>query len=161
MTVHNKTTKKKPNCRLLRFNGISILFLYFIFWFRCFPQNTVYATNGFASQIMFVAHSIFWTWNNDNLLLLLCCLVLLYLFCGHTQQTILDKKLLLLLGGRRWLRRLCVIYQNYFKCECVKDTALDKSKVIHKFECHKHRAFFNQKGYNANRKKKKLLLMRL
>lgn len=31
------------------------------------------------------------------------------------------------------------------KCECVKDTASDQSKVIHKFECHIYTIF---KGYS-------------
>lgn len=35
------------------------------------------------------------------------------------------------------------------KCECVKDTTLDKLKVKYKFECHIYTVFL-LKGYNVN-----------
>lgn len=70
------------------------LFLYFFFLFLLILHMHVWLPQmglpfflslllllvvSFLLQNMFVALSIFWTWNNDNLLLLLRCLVLLYI----------------------------------------------------------------------------------
>lgn len=90
----------------------------------------------FPKKMMFVAHSIFWTWNNDNLFLLFFRLVLFYFF------------FLLLFYFRLDIHTNCLDKLlstiMYLNVSVSKTQCRIRPKVMHKFECHKHRSGFDQ-----------------
>lgn len=93
--------------------------------------------------------TLFWTWNNDNFFFCVAfvCIYAFYRlvldFLSDVHKTIFflvynksNNDFFLLLADDGYVYMLV-------KCECVKDTASDKSKVIHKFECHKYTVFYD------------------
>lgn len=129
-------------------------------------SSNCYVQNGFALfflsvyllldscwlQIMFGAHSLNSFLNLKQWQLLFLCCLCVYLrvlsssfgfLVGCAQNDFFflvynksNNDFFLLLADDGYVYMLV-------KCECVKDTASDKSKVIHKFECHKYTVFYD------------------